>query len=68
MNAQKLYIYIFNLLPFPLPYPAPVNISYSRTYLNEVSKCYFLLFWKEFKKENTSYKWHALFQETLEVK
>jgi len=29
MNAEKLHIYIFNLLPFPLsPYPTPIKIGH----------------------------------------
>ena len=57
MNAEKLQLYIFNLLPSPSPYPTPIKIGYLP-----------IFFWKWFKKENASYKWHAFLQETLELK
>jgi len=28
MNAEKLQMYIFNLLPPPSPYPTPIKIGY----------------------------------------
>ena len=70
MNAEELYMYMYvlNLLHFPLLFPAPINISYSCSYLNVVSKCYFLLSWKGFKKKIARYKWHAWLQEILEIK
>jgi len=57
MNAEKLQMHIFNLLPSPLPIPSPNK--------NRLL-AYFV--WKWFKKENASYKWHAFLQETLELK
>ena len=57
MNAEKLQMYIFNLLPSPSSYPTPIKIGYLP-----------IFFCKWFKKENASYKRHAFLQETLELK